>query len=276
MYSKIVLSLMCVAVFHFIVSTTAQADLVLSTGTPTGQWYNADRDGEGFYVEIINNGGVEQIYVAMFTMDGDGNQMWMNGNIPIGASDTNAAVPVIRVDGAMWGPDFDENDINIVPFGTITVRFPSCDTALFQIVTEDNVGLANGSYSLVRLTSIVGISCINPPVNEITSGTWRGNDVCFNVSENGLALTGLGSECALGAAFDAHLDGVDDEGDSCNVDVECEVGTIDADGNLACLGNGGSLAVGTFETSTSAIGLAYEPEEGVNGFCTGVWTATPD
>ena len=133
-------------------STTAVADLVLDNGKPTGQWWNPQRGGEGFFVEIIK-GGPNQISVAMYSFDENGEQLWVVGNRPIDFDDTVVQVEVFQYNGPKWGPDFDPADLNTIPFGTITVRFPTCDTALFAVQTD--VGLQNGNYSLVRLTEIV-------------------------------------------------------------------------------------------------------------------------
>lgn len=56
-------------------STSVLADLLLSEGKPTGQWYNPQRSGEGFYIEVIYTGGNQQIGVAMFTFDDNGDQL---------------------------------------------------------------------------------------------------------------------------------------------------------------------------------------------------------
>ena len=37
-------------------SSGALAYLVLAEGGPTGQWFNPARNGEGFFIEIINTG----------------------------------------------------------------------------------------------------------------------------------------------------------------------------------------------------------------------------
>ena len=131
-----ILSILSLLVFF---STTALADLVLAEGKATGQWFDPKRSGEGFYIEIINTGGSKQIGVAMFTFDDKGAPLWVSGNVTIGNNDEVVAIPVSQFDGPVWGPGFDSDDLNITPFGTITVRFPTCDTALFQVVTE--VGL---------------------------------------------------------------------------------------------------------------------------------------
>ena len=258
-------------------STTALADMVLADGKATGKWFNPERSGEGSYIEIINTGCSKQIGVAMFTFDDKGAPLWISGNIAIGNNDEVVAIPVSQFDGPVWGPGFDSDDLNITPFGTITVRFPTCDTALFSVVTE--VGLQNGNYSLIRLTDIEGIDCTDPkpPTTGPYPGRWSGPGVCFNVSQDRLSIIGGElSGCDAQAAFDSNLDGISNEGRNCKVTASCEGVWPIVDGKFSCVNKLGELAVGTFSSTTSASGLAFEGEGGVGEFCTAAWSATPE
>jgi len=75
-------------------SSNAIADLIIADGKPTGQWYNPERNGEGFYVEVIDTGGNLQLGLAMFTYDEEGEQMWISGQLPIDSDDVAVTVPV--------------------------------------------------------------------------------------------------------------------------------------------------------------------------------------
>jgi hypothetical protein len=258
-------------------STNAMADLVLADGKPTGQWFDPNRSGEGFFVEILKTGSTNQISIAMYTFDENGDPLWVVGNVPIGPDDEVVTVEVFAFDGPMWGPDFDPMDLNTIPFGTITARFPNCDSALFKIATDPDVGLQGGNYSLVRLTSIEGIECTNPPPEPmVTPGTWRGDGVCFNVSADGINLTEVGSECDGNAAFDSNLKGFNDDLNNCDVEAECDgVWRIEG-GSFECTGEQGTLSIGTFSSADFASGLAFEPEGGVGDYCFASWTAEPE
>jgi hypothetical protein len=150
------------ACFLAIMVGSAQADLNLANGFAPGQWWNPERDGDGFFVEVIGEGENLQISVAMYSYDEAGNQLWLVGNVPIAQGDIGATVPVFLIEGPVWGTGYDPADKNTTQFGQIVVRFPTCDTALLG-VTSNVEGLESGSYSLVRLTEIVGMDCIEPP-----------------------------------------------------------------------------------------------------------------
>ena len=265
----------CILSVFMLFSTSTLADLVLAEGGATGQWFNPERSGEGFWIEVINTGGIQQIGISFYTFDANGKQLWVTGSVTIGPDDEVVPIPVFLVEGPSWGPDFDAGDANVTAFGTITVRFPTCDTALFSVVTE--VGLQNGSYPAIRLTDIEGVECIDPdpPQQGYTPGLWEGHGICFNVSADGMSIVGGASGCSLQTALDANLDGLSNEGDNCKVTTSCELTWPIVNGQFSCVNSVGEMAIGTFTSNTSAAGFAFEPEGGVGEFCTAVWDASP-
>lgn len=266
----------------FFFSTAAIADLDLYEGGATGQWWNPTRNGEGFYVEIINNGGAKQIGVAMYTYDDSGEPLWIVGNIGIEPGDKVVDIPVFVFDGPTWGSSYDPADLNQKTFGTFKVQFPTCDTALFAI--ESDGTLSSGSYSLQRLTSVDGVGCVEPPPEpppsggpSITPGLWSGPGVCFMVSNDGTRIEGGNlSECGVQAAFDSELDGTTNEFDDCKVTASCEGVWPIVAGKFSCANKSGELVTGKFNSSTSAEGTTHEKEGGNNNICTAYWSASPD
>lgn len=258
-------------------SPHASADLILADGGPTGQWFNPQRNGEGFYIEIIE-GSPMQIGIAMYSFDAEGDPLWIVGNVAIDANDKIANIPVSEFDGPVWGPGFDPDDLNTKPFGTITAIFPTCDTALFAVQSDGS--LPSGDYSTIRLTSVAGVDCTEPPEpppSGLASGKWAGPGVCFMVSEDGGSIIGGNlSECSAQAAFDSNLDGVSNELRDCKVVAKCEGVWPIVDGKFTCVNELGELAIGTFDSATSASGWAFEGEGGRGEYCSASWTASPD
>ena len=197
MYTKILKSCSFVCVSLLFLAGNAMADLIIAEGKPTGQWFNPDRDGEGFYVEVIDSGETAQLGIAMYSYDAEGRQLWVVGNAPVGAGATAVTVPVVQIDGPVWGSGYDPADLNTTDFGTITARFTSCNSALFQVRT--NVELEDLEYPAVRLTNVVGIECVDtsppPPPTGLTAGKWVGDGVCINVAADGKSLTTVNSTC---------------------------------------------------------------------------------
>ena len=202
--------------FLLLSTQIAHAQLNLADGYASGQWWNPARDGEGFYVEVIDTGGKLQVGVAMYSYDEAGKQLWLVGNIAIAEGDTLATVPVFLIEGPVWGTAYDPADKSTTEFGNIVVQFPSCDSALFNV--QSNVqGLESGNYSLVRATGLVGVDCVEPPPPdgpppeeppEITPGLWTAEGVCFFVDADGTQIIDS-DQCDEGKSFSARVDGVE-------------------------------------------------------------------
>ena len=266
-------------------STSAFADLIIAEGQPTGQWYNPDRDGEGFYVEVIDTGGILRLGLAMFTYDEVGEQMWISGTVSIDSDDVTATVPVIQTDGPIWGSGYDPADLNITEFGTITARFTSCNTALFQV--RNNVEFEDGDYPTTRLTDIVGIECVDPPPSNsdgVETGKWVADGVCLFVGEDGKHLTPDNSTCpdsdSMWLDIQATEVDINGLGGSCVFNASCmgEWPINEENGHFVCVTPKG-LIEGWFTSKTSVHGSAFQATAGggqVGEMCNGEWTAAPE
>jgi len=280
---KILKSCGFICVSLLFLAGNAMADLIIAEGKPTGQWFNPDRDGEGFYVEVIDSGETTQLGIAMYSYDAEGNQLWIVGNAPIEAGATAATVPVVQIDGPVWGSDYDPGDRNTTDFGTITARFTSCNSALFQV--RPKTGLEDLDSPNVRLTNVVGIECVDKPpeISGVTPGEWEGDGVCLNVAADGKSLTAVDSPCPNGASIWLDITGtlVDLNGEIdpelCKVDASClGDATISADtGFFQCVTERG-VAEGWFTNETNAYGNGAQTiGTAVGSTCVATWTAAP-
>jgi len=284
-YRKLITLFIGILPCLFMVTESARGDLILAEGQPTGQWWNPARDGEGFYVETIDTGGVLQVAVAMYSYDSAGNQLWLVGNVAIDADDIGATVPVFLIDGPVWGVGYDPADKNTTQFGTIVVRFPSCDTALFNV--QSNVqDLESGSYSLVRATSVIGLDCTDPPPEQegqVTSGRWTGSGVCFFVNEEGTKIV-ESDLCPNGKSFSAEIPGIEIDIDEeikadCLVNVACDAAwDIFYGDNVSanCVNEVGGIAKIYFNSATAATVEVLESTNLNGSVCVGGSTAAPE
>ena len=88
---------LCAINMFFLFSTSVLADLVLSEGGASGQWWNPTRDGEGIFFEIVVDSSGSLAAVAWFTYDMDGNQMWLSGAMEISDDDDRNRRPRLWV-----------------------------------------------------------------------------------------------------------------------------------------------------------------------------------
>jgi hypothetical protein len=254
------------------VSTLCFADLNLSNGGASGQWYNPSRDGEGIFVEIVDSDGGQKISVAWFTYDDSGNQMWLVGLADLQSGQTSVTIPALVTNGPVFGPDYNPTAVVRTPWGTLTLNFSSCSAGILSYASS--VGFGTGAINLTRLTNLTQVRCDDPPpVTGLTPGRWTGSGVCLFVSQDGRSLTSEGSICSSSRSVNTDIENQTDEnGGNCDVEVETRDTIAIVDGSFAYSRNGESI-VGTFTSPTSATGIAQEVESST---CTGNWTISPD
>lgn len=267
----------CALSVLMLISTSALADLTLSDGGASGQWFNVSRDGEGIFLEIVDTNSGPQVAIAWFTYDKNGNQMWLSGAVSIGNNATSANIPVIVTEGPVFGLDYDPDDLEVDNWGDLQVRFTDCSNGFMTYASS--TGFGTGTIPLVRLTSLIQVECVDPDpptTPQITPGRWSGNGVCFHVSSDGETISEVGTTCGGKKAFDSDVPGETPVGEDCDANAECHGVWPIVDGTFTCyLEASNQKVVGSFSSGTMASGTSQE-SEAFDSVCTGSWSATPD
>jgi hypothetical protein len=123
------------------------------TAAMSGAWYDPSHNGEGWLLEILNDG---QALLAWFTYDSEGRQAWFYNN---GTVDGNTVTFDLLVpSGTDFGPTFDPNELNLPAWGRASFTFENCNSGS---MTYDSPipGYGSGSIGLTRLTGISGLPC---------------------------------------------------------------------------------------------------------------------
>ena len=134
-------------------STNRLSGAVLN-GSVTGSFYNTDQSGHGFMVEILKD---KRLFATWYVYDNNGNPLWLTG---VGSIDgLSANVPVKRLEGGMFPPNFNPNDVSRIEVGTLSFEFSDCNNAniSFESINEDE--LNSTTLGVTRLTSIEGNPC---------------------------------------------------------------------------------------------------------------------
>jgi hypothetical protein len=134
-------------------------DIGLDPGL-SGTWIVAGRSGEGWLLEVGYAAGELFLFVTFYTYDGMGEQAYLIAQST--AIDGNTAeVIVYMTNGAVWGDDFNPDDVNRPLFGTGTVTFSTCGAGHVEITANAEMvalGFSDVTADLSRaLTS--GIAC---------------------------------------------------------------------------------------------------------------------
>lgn len=132
----------------------------INAGQNGNWWSGLIRNGEGAQVEISDAGGGDLVVViTIYSYDTDGNQIFL---IAVGTPDGDTAeIDVYITDGAMWGDDFDPNDVQETQWGTGVFKSNTCDSVELTLTPNAEYqaqGYTEITLDLVRLTSPV-IAC---------------------------------------------------------------------------------------------------------------------
>ena len=122
-------------------------------GGHSGAWYNPARDGHGLVIEITQDGsGGARAVISWYhyAADGSGQQIWLTGAGPV--VDDTAIVEVFQTEGAIFGEDFNADDVTQINWGQVRIKFNSCTDAT---LSYDSLiqAYGSGTESLTRLTS---------------------------------------------------------------------------------------------------------------------------
>ena len=120
-------------------------------GSFTGSWFNPARNLEGFIFDVTESNGVPTLVLYWFSYDvsGNGRQLWLVGSAPINGN--TATVDLLSASGARYGPDFEPGDVQLTPFGNVTVTFTGCNAANIMYSVD---GGESGSFSVRRLSAL--------------------------------------------------------------------------------------------------------------------------
>jgi hypothetical protein len=120
----------------------------------SGSWYDPTHNGEGIILQVLENGTA---VVQWFTYDEAGDQMWIQGT---GTFDGNTLTVenLFTSTGTAWGTGFDTEDIDYPAWGVLEIIFGNCGEAVLNY--DSGVGFGAGTLNLVRLSTLMGMPCI--------------------------------------------------------------------------------------------------------------------
>ena len=134
-------------------------DIGLDPGL-TGTWYDSDREGEGWLLEVGSVNGVPFMFASFYTYDALGAQVYLLAESS--AIDGNMAEMVVYMtEGAMWGDDFNEADVMRPLWGTAKFTFPTCGGGTVELMANDEMIALGFSDQTTQLTRLLdsGTSC---------------------------------------------------------------------------------------------------------------------
>jgi hypothetical protein len=155
-----------------IYSSSILASPFTLNNTITGSWYDTNRDGEGYIVEILPNNTVLMVWFTYLPNQSE--QAWLIGT----GSLINNRVTFKNMQltsGGVFGPNFNPNQVLRTNWGDVSLEFDACDKGTVNYNSVFN-SYASGDHTVSRLTNVDGANCMSQtqstdPLKAIT-GTW--------------------------------------------------------------------------------------------------------
>jgi hypothetical protein len=160
--------------FRFQVTADSLGDpFVIEAGTSSA-WFDPDRKGEGFMLEILSG---NRAVMYWFTYDTQGHQDWY---IAEGEIRGNRILfpDLVQASGGEFGPGFDPEKVTRSAVGSASFIWSDCDNgAMDWLIDRDGNGRRHGRMNLQRLSRVMGIDCGMPSLPPETdagllSGSW--------------------------------------------------------------------------------------------------------
>lgn len=122
----------------------------------SGAWYDPERSGEGFMVEVNQDGRVV-VYWFTHEPNDSGRQAWMIGTGEFADGEV-VIEEMIQPVGTSFGEEFDEDEIEHVDWGRLTLTF--FDESTGEISYESNLPeYGSGGYPIQRLARPMLAEC---------------------------------------------------------------------------------------------------------------------
>lgn len=142
----------------------------------SGLFYDPSRDGEGFLVDTLPDG---RGLMFWFTYD-QGEPMWLLAIGPI--EDNTMLLNEVFVTSGPRFDAFDPAELELVNWGSMVFEFDDCDNGRVHYFSD--LGFADGTIELTRLSNIAGIRC--GETEGLVSNGFSGG--FFNPERNGEGL----------------------------------------------------------------------------------------
>ena len=154
-FSVLSLSLLMISTVH------ANSNKVI-TPSISGTWYEPKRPGHGFIINITGQTNNLTLVATWYTYNNQRQQMWLSGAAPLSKGSTRVNIPLTISTGALFGAEFNSDDIVIKPWGNLIFEFDSCDTGIARY-QPNNDQFQSGSIAITRLTNTAGLECKQDP-----------------------------------------------------------------------------------------------------------------
>ncbi len=135
----------------------AKADPVWVGPGHSGSWFNAARAGEGFTLEILDDGSAVVVWFTFPPAGSPARQSWILGQNGRVSADRIVFEDVYTARGARFGAAFDPSQVRLERWGRLEFAFASCTQG--AVTWQGPAAFGTGTHALTRLTTLDELDC---------------------------------------------------------------------------------------------------------------------
>ena len=154
----------------------------------SGSWYSPARNGEGFTLQVLDNGTAHALWFTYPPAGSTAQQAWIYASGGAIDGDTIRFTSAYTTRGPRFGPQFDPAAVQLIPWGTIEFRFTDCNNG--RVSYAGPTGWGSGAYDVTRLTALSELECagkrrLSPSGTRLLDGMRARSGGWFDPAHNG-------------------------------------------------------------------------------------------
>lgn len=154
----------------------------------SGSWFSPERNGEGFTLQVLDNGSAHALWFTYPPAGSAAQQAWIYASGGVIDGDTIRFTNTYTTRGPRFGPQFDPAAVQLIPWGTIEFRFTGCNSG--QMSYAGPAAWGSGSYAVTRLTALSELECagkrrLNSTGSRLIDGMRSRSGGWFDPAHNG-------------------------------------------------------------------------------------------
>jgi hypothetical protein len=123
----------------------------------SGSWFTPERSGEGFTLQVLEDGGAVALWFTYPPAGQPGTQAWIYADGGVVEGDRIRFTRAFTTRGPRFGATYDANALVLEPWGTLEFRFTACNDA--EVTFAGPSAWGSGTRRLARLTHLAELEC---------------------------------------------------------------------------------------------------------------------
>jgi hypothetical protein len=123
----------------------------------SGSWYSPDRNGEGFTLQVLDNGTAHALWFTYPPAGSTAQQAWIYASAGRIDGDRIVFDNAITTRGPRFGAGYDPAQLQLLPWGTLEFQFTACNEA--QVTYAGPAAWGSGTRQVTRLSALADLEC---------------------------------------------------------------------------------------------------------------------